>query len=304
MKFGAQFYVTAYTIDAVTLARALEERGFDSFWAPEHAALPAEPLTPYPATGGRIPVLYGQIPDPFVVLSMMAAVTTRMKLATGVCLVTEHHPLILAKTVGSLDRLSGGRLLFGIGTGWLPEVTELINPHSVKPWRYTQEAMAAMTALWRDGAAAFSGEFVSFPESICDPVPVQQPRPPVIVGAQPTDLAMRRIATWGDGWLAMGVTPDGIADARRRLAGECERLGRDPGEIEISVGVRSVSADVREAYEQAGADRLVALLYNHPSADVAIEDWGAAGLARMTAAPPTVEATLRALDFVAAQAGL
>lgn len=303
MKIGVQFFVTGYTIDAATLGKALEEAGFESYWAPEHAVLPARPAMDHPTTGGRIPDVYGQMADPFVVLGMMATATTTLKLGTGVCLVPEHHPLILAKTVSTLDNFSGGRVLFGIGTGWLPEVTTLLNPRATKPWKYTREAVAAMTTLWRDGRGAYDGELVAFPEVICDPVPVQRPRPPVIIGAQPTPLACKRIAEWGDGWLANGVTPEQVADGRKAITAECERIGRDPGTVEISVGVRDPGPEARHAYEAAGADRLVISLYNHPGTPIPMARWAELGAATI-APPPSAESTLRALDFVRERAGM
>lgn len=305
MKIGAQLAVTTHTIDAVTLARELEGRGFESYWAPEHTVVPKTPSIAFPMTGGEIPDVYHQMADPFVVLSMMAAVTDDLRLATGICLVPEHPPLTLAKEVSTLDAFSGGRFMFGLGTGWLTEVTTLHNPAAAeKPWGYTIDAVKSMKALWADEVAAYDGEFVSFPEMICDPRPVQRPHPPVIVGAQPTPLAMRRIASWANGWLATGVTPGQVSAARKLLDQECERNGRNPAEISITVGVRDPSEEIRDAYEAAGAERLMVLLYNHPGTRIPIEDWQAVGAATLAAAPPTSEETLRALDAVQRMAGL
>lgn len=305
MKIGAHLAVTTHTIDAVTLARALEERGFESYWAPEHTVVPEKPGIPFPMTGGEIPDVYHQMSDPFVVLSMVAAVTTRLRVATGVCLVPEHTPLTLAKAVSTLDAFSGGRFLFGFGTGWLREVTELHNPAAAaKPWGYTLEAVAAMKELWAHEAASYDGELVSWPAMVCDPRPAQQPHPSVIFGAQPTPVAARRIAALGDGWLATGVSPEGVAAFRAALDRECEQIGRDPGEIAITVGVRDPSAEIRDAYEAAGAERLMVLLYNHPGTPIALEDWYDVGVATLSARPPTPDETLRAIDAVAAMAGL
>lgn len=304
IKIGVQFYVTGYTVDAVTFATAAEDAGFESFWVPEHGVIPTKPSIAYPLTGGRIPDVYAQMADPFVLLSFAAAVTKKIKLGTGVCLVPEHHPLILAKTVATLDNFSGGRVLFGIGTGWLPEVTAYLNAHPDRPWRYTRETVEAMRALWSKGKAAYDGELVSFPEVYCDPRPAQQPHPPVIIGARPSDLALRRIAKWGDGWLAMDITPDELAERRKALMVECERIGRDPSEIEISVGVRDPSPRYQDAYGEAGADRLVVLLYGHPGTPLAMEDWADARLAGLTAPPPAPADTLRALEVTRDLAGL
>ncbi|MDQ7905243.1 TIGR03619 family F420-dependent LLM class oxidoreductase [Phytohabitans sp. ZYX-F-186] len=304
MKIGAQLAVTTRTIDAVTLARELEARGFESYWAPEHTVVPKHPGIPFPMTGGEIPDVYHQMADPFVVLSMMAAVTSRLRVATGVCLVPEHPPLTLAKAVSTLDAFSAGRFLFGLGTGWLREVTELHNPAAAKPWAYTIQAVAAMKGLWANESAAYDGDLVSFPEMVCDPRPLQRPHPPVIVGAQPTPVAASRIAAWADGWLATGVTPAQVAGFRAALDAECARIGRDPGEVSITVGVRDPSEEIREAYAAAGVERLMVLLYNHPGTRIPLEDWAAVGVATLSAPPPTPDQTLHALDAVAAMAGL
>ncbi|WP_459983087.1 TIGR03619 family F420-dependent LLM class oxidoreductase [Nocardioides sp. AN3] len=305
MKIGAQLAVTAHTIDAATLGRELEARGFESYWAPEHTVVPKHPAIPFPMTGGQIPDVYHQMADPFVVLSMMAAVTNELRVATGVCLVPEHPPLTLAKTISTLDAFSRGRFMFGLGTGWLREVTELHNPAAgAKPWGYTIEAVAAMKELWSHESAKYDGDLVSFPEMVCDPRPVQRPHPPVIVGAQPTPVAARRIAEWADGWLATGVTPAQVASFRAAIDAECTQIGRDPAEVTITVGVRDASAEYRDAYAEAGAERLMVLLYNHPGTRIALEDWAAVGVATLSAPPPTPEETLRALDAVREMAGL
>ncbi|GAA1866053.1 LLM class F420-dependent oxidoreductase [Pseudonocardia ailaonensis] len=305
MKIGAQLAVTTHTIDAATLARELEARGFESYWAPEHTVVPKHPTIAFPMTGGEIPDVYHQMSDPFVVLGMMAAVTSTLRVATGVCLVPEHPPLTLAKAVSTLDAFSGGRFLFGLGTGWLREVTELHNPAAAaKPWGYTIDAVAAMKKLWAHESAKHDGEFVAFPEMVCDPRPVQRPHPPVIVGAQPTPIAAKRIAAWADGWLATGVTPAQVAEFRTALEAECDRIGRDPAELSITVGVRDPSEHIREAYAAAGVERLMVLLYNHPGTPIPLEDWAAVGVATLSAPAPTPAETLRALDAVTAMAGL
>lgn len=304
MKIGVQFAVTGYTIDPTTLAKALEEARFESYWAPEHAVLPTRPSRTFPMTGGEIPAVYGQMADPFVLLSHIGAATTTLKLATGVCLVPEHHPLVLAKSVSTLDNFSGGRFIFGVGTGWLPEVTELFIETPDKPWRYTLESLEAMKALWSEGRAAYDGSLIRFPELICDPRPVQRPHPPVIIGASPSPLAIKRIAKHGDGWIAMGIGPEGIAQARAELSRECERIGRHPGSIEISVGVRDATPQIQRMFEDAGADRLIVLMYNHPGHEIPIEDWPAVGVQGLTDPPPAPADTLHALEQVQQRAGL
>jgi probable F420-dependent oxidoreductase len=305
MKIGAQLAVTAHTIDAVTLARELEGRGFESYWAPEHNVVPKVPTVPFPMTGGTIPDVYHEMSDPFVVLSMMAAVTTDLRVATGICLVPERHPLTLAKQISTLDAFSGGRFMFGLGTGWLAEVTAMHNTAAAeKPWAYTIESVKAMKALWSPESPAFEGKLISFPEMICDPRPVQTPHPPVIFGAQPTPVAMRRIAAHGDGWLATGLNPQQIGEALALLRAECDKIGRDFSELAITVGVRDPSEEIRDAYEAVGVERLMVLLYNHPGTRIPIEDWYQVGVDTLSAPAPTPDETLRALDAVQKMAGL
>ena len=268
MKLGIQFFVTSHTIDPITLGRAIEDAGFESFWLPEHAILPSNPATPYPMTGGKIPDVYGQMPDPFVLLGIIGAATTTLKLGLGLCIVPERHPLILAKSVSTLDWFSGGRLLFGVGVGWMREEIELFGTNFDTRWTFTRESVEAMRALWKDGVASYDGDLVRFQSVICEPLPAQRPGPPVIIGAGASERTYRRIAAWGDGWLAMSTSAAQVAVARKAIDIECEKIGRNPSEIEISVGVSDASPPVQREYEDAGADRLVVSLYNHPGGHV------------------------------------
>jgi probable F420-dependent oxidoreductase len=297
MRIGALFYPTAHTIDVITLARALEDGGFESLWVPEHAAVPVDP-TPHPLTGGPRPPIYSQKADPFVALSFAAAVTSRLKLGTGVCVVPEHHPLVLAKSVSTLDSFSGGRVLFGVGVGYQREEIELFGVDFATRWKYARESVDAMRALWRDGSASYEGELVRFPPVICDPQPVQRPHPPAIIGGLDSDRTHTRVATWGDGWLAAAVLPDRVAMARKAITEQCERLGRDPSKIEISVGVQDAGPDVQKAYEDAGADRLVVSLYNHPGEPIPYDQWHDAMVAAHVGPPPSPADTLQALDRI------
>ena len=308
MHIGILFYVTGYTIDAITLARSVEDAGFDSFWVPEHAILPTDFTTPYRMTGGAVPEVYGQMADPFVLLSYIGAATSTLKLGLGVCIVTEHHPLLLAKSVSTLDNFSGGRVLFGVGSGWAREEIELFGTAFDTRFQYTRESVEAMKALWRDGVAEYNGQLVNFPKVRCDPRPVQRPHPPVILGGAPTEALARKVATWGDGWIATGASAAQVATTRRLIDDECRRIGRDPADIEISVIVRGVTPRIQDAYEEAGATRLVLALYNHSGVPVHIDDSPDEYL-RMAAEshaskPPTPEETLRVLRTVAELAQL
>jgi probable F420-dependent oxidoreductase len=304
MKIGVLFYVTGYTVDPVTLGRALEDAGFESLWVPEHGVLPVQPDQPYPMTGGAIPAVYGQMADPFVTLGFVAAATDILGLGTCVCLVPEHHPLRLAKQVSTLDNFSGGRFRFGVGAGWLRNEVEAFGTDFSTRWRYTHQSIEAMKSLWRDGSAGYEGDLVHSEPVIVDPLPAQRPHPPVLLGASASEVTYRRIAAWCDGWIAIGVTPEQVAAARVAIAAECSKVGRDPGEIEISVGVRDATPAVQDAFAGAGADRLIVSLYNHSGESVPIDRWLEAAIAGHSNPPPSADDTLHAIEKIAKLAEL
>jgi probable F420-dependent oxidoreductase len=191
------------TLDVVTLARQAEQWGFDSLWMPEHAVVPVQVRTPLPPGTPSLEA-YAHIPDPFVTLAAAAGATTRLKLGTAVCLVPQRNPLVLAKEVASLDCVSGGRFLFGIGAGWLREEAELLGTHR---WAQTREHVMAMKTLWTQEQASFAGEYVRFPPLWCNPKPVQKPHPPILVGGM-LPKAFERVADYGDGWLPLNTDPN------------------------------------------------------------------------------------------------
>jgi probable F420-dependent oxidoreductase len=304
MKLGVHFYVTGYTIDPITIARAVEDAGFESFWVPEHAVLPTQRSTPFPMTGGEVPPLYGHMADPFVLLSFIGAATTTLKLGTGVCIVPERHPLVLAKQVSTLDNFSQGRVLFGMGVGWAREEVELFGVDFGTRWSYTREAVEAMKALWATGTAGYEGKYVSFPELVCDPLPAQAGGPPIIFGAFPSEVNFRRIAKWGDGWIAFGPGPEEVRQVRAGIDAECEKIGRDPSEIELSVGVWEIDPATRDAFEEAGADRLITVLYGHPGVPVSHDDFLKVAIDACHNPPPTPDETLAVLDGIVKRAKL
>ena len=192
MKIGLLMPFTEDTANPAEFCRAAEALGFESMWVPEHPILPANPKTPFPA-GGPIPPVYAHMGDQFVALSMAAAATKKLKLATGICLVPEHNPMILAKQIGSLDNFSGGRFIFGIGAGWLREETELLGGDFPHRWTQTAEYVAAMRALWTKGEASFEGKYVKFPAIRSYPRPAQPAGPPVLLGSRDKN-ALKRVA--------------------------------------------------------------------------------------------------------------
>ncbi|MGD9987568.1 LLM class F420-dependent oxidoreductase [Pseudonocardia sp.] len=304
MQVGVLFYVTGHTIDPVTLGRAVEAAGFDSVWLPDHPALPVKTDLPFPMTGGDFPRLYGEMADPFVTMGFLAAATTTLKVATGVCVVPGRHPLNLAKAASTVDNFSDGRLLLGIGAGYLREEIELFGVDFDTRWTYTRETVDFCRRLWRDGQAAYDGTIVTCPEVIIDPLPVQRPGPPIVIGGLNTRHTYRRIARWGDGWLATLPSPEQIAEGRKAITAECEAIGRDPAGIEISVLTHEADPALQEAYAEAGADRLVVQLYNHPGRAVTPDEWLEVGALAATSPAPTADQTLRALDLVRTRARL
>lgn len=269
MQIGILTFATERSLPVTELAMECEARGIESLWLPEHPVVPAAYETRYPLSeDGKLPRPYTELPDQFTLLTAAAAVTRQLRIGTGICLVPERDPVMLAHQVASLDWLSGGRFLFGIGAGWLREEMDLFTPHFSYRFGFMREAVAAMRALWTGKPAAFEGKWIKFPASVCRPCPVQQPHPPVILGGMGPN-ALRRVASWGDGWLPIATPPDALVDARRELDRLATNAGRDPRRIPFSVMIGAPpgaevpmldmmpSRDVIAAYRDAGADRVV-----------------------------------------------
>ena len=272
MNLGVLMFVTERTLPVTDLARACEERGIESLWVPEHPVVPAAHETRYPLSAdGKLPRPYTELPDCFAVLTAAAAVTRRLRVGTGICLVPERDPLLTALQVATVDWLSGGRFLFGIGAGWLREEMDLFTPHFPYRFAFMREAIAAMRTLWTAERPSFAGKWIRFPEVVCRPRPVQRPHPPVIIGGMGPDV-LRRVATWGDGWMPIAAPPDAITTARAEIGRLAREQGRDPRAITISVMLGAApgledpaldmlpSRDVAARYAEAGADRLVVSL--------------------------------------------
>jgi probable F420-dependent oxidoreductase len=205
MHVGVAMFCTDYAMPPTELARALEERGFESLWLPEHSHIPLSRLSPYPQ-GGELPKKYYDVMDPFVVLGAAAAVTTRLKIATGICLVPQRDPIQTAKAVATVDRLSGGRFLFGVGAGW--NADELAD-HGTKfkdRDKVMRERIEAMRVIWMRTTPEYRGEFVAFGPMMTWPKPVQKPHPPVLVGGEMPHGARRALA-YGDGWMPHARRP-------------------------------------------------------------------------------------------------
>jgi probable F420-dependent oxidoreductase len=260
---GIMMFPTDYAIDPATLAKEVEDRGFDSLWFPEHSHIPTRRESPYPG-GGDLPRMYLHTYDPFVALTAAAAATTTLRLATGICLVIERDTINTAKEVASLDRLSGGRFLFGIGGGWNRE--EMAD-HGTNPktrMRLMGEQVKAMKELWTQEEAEFHGEFVDFDPAWAWPKPLQDPHPPIYIGGMGPGVE-DRLLDYGDAWLPQRVGPDNIeefaqrADALQQRAADAGR-----GRIPMSLFGAETSPEALEGYRRIGLERAI---YGVSSAD-------------------------------------
>jgi probable F420-dependent oxidoreductase len=211
--------------------------------------------SPFPS-GGPIPENYAHFADPYIALARASGVTTTLKLGTGITLVPERNPLLLAKEIATLDRFSNGRFLFGIGAGWNREETEIMGGDFDHRWSQVREAVAVMKELWTKDEAEFHGRYYNFPPVRCNPKPVQQPHPPVILGGLAKNV-LRRVATWADGWMPNRITPAELENSRKVLDTLAAELGRDPASITISVYGQPPDRDLVRSLLNAGADRVV-----------------------------------------------
>jgi probable F420-dependent oxidoreductase len=260
MNVGIFHYLsTAYSIDPAVLAKRAEELGFDSLWLPEHPIFPVTTVSPFPL-GGPIPHFYAEIIDPFVGLAQASAVTQTIKLGTGICLVPERNPLLLAKEIATLDHFSGGRFIFGIGAGWVKEETQIMGGDFAHRWTQTQDAIMAMKALWTQEEAEYHGRYYDFPPVRSFPKPAQKPHPPIFLGSVTSPNVFKRIVAWGDGWMPVGVSLEQIKHGREALNELAAHAGRDPRSIQIVAFFVPPDPEALKAFEDAGADAaLVAL---------------------------------------------
>ena len=256
MNIGTSVTLPAYTIDPAFMAKKSEDLGFESIWYAEHAAVPVHSDSPFPATGGEIPWTYSHFTDPYIALARASGATSKIMLGTGITLVPERNPLLLAKEIASLDRFSGGRFLFGIGTGWLKEETEMMGGDFEHRWTQTREAIEVMKELWTKEEAEYHGRYFDFPLVKSYPKPLQKPYPPIILGGMAKNV-LRRVVAHADGWLPNRVTPADVEESRKKLDAMAAEAGRDPKSITISVYGQLPEHDVVHSLLNAGADRVV-----------------------------------------------
>tara|TARA_B100001123_G_C15298484_1_gene1020148 strand:+ start:121 stop:996 length:876 start_codon:yes stop_codon:yes gene_type:complete len=261
--------------DPAVVAKAAEDLGFNSYWVPEHPILPAASKSTYTADAAdedpELPDYLWQIPDPFVALARASATTSNIRLGCGVCLVPQHHPLILANEVASLDHFSDGRLNFGIGAGWNREEAEMLGVDFDHRWSQTKECVAILKELWSKEIAQWEGEYYSFSPVRCFPKPAQTPHPPIHFGSSGTPRVFKRIAEWGDGWMPTIRTLEEFAEGCERLRRACDKVGRNFDDIHVSPlvleGLFRTKGE-RDAFAAAGADEMIMWITETETAQV------------------------------------
>ncbi len=255
MKIGVFIFSTEYSIRMVKLARALEDRGFESLFVPEHTHIPVSRRTPFPG-GEPLPREYSNTLDPFVDLATAAAVTNTLRIGTGICLVSQRDPIVTAKAVASLDLVSRGRFEFGIGAGWNQDELESHGIRYEDRFNVMVDRVKAMQAIWTGEEASYGGEFTHIEPAWSWPKPVQKPYPPVILGGE-TKYTLRRVMDFCDGWMPRGnymADPSSVMETLRRYADEA---GRDMGSIAVSVFRAPPKADYLAQCQDAGVMRVV-----------------------------------------------
>ena len=261
MHFGVTMFMTDLTMGPVELARAVEARGLYSLYVPEHTHIPTERRTPPPTGDAELRDEYKRTLDPFVALAMAAAVTERIIVGTGICLVAQRDPIVTAKEVATLDRLSSGRFAFGIGFGWNADEVE---DHGIEMKRrrdVAREHVLTMQGLWRDDVASFDGEFVHLAPSWAWPKPARAGGPPVLIGGAPGPKLFAHVAEYAAGWIPIGGA--GVRSALPELRRECEARGRDPESLRIVPFGTIPDPGKLEYYESIGVKEVVLRLPSH-----------------------------------------
>ena len=256
MKFGASMFFTDYSMGPAELAVALEERGFDIVWAPEHSHIPTSRKSSF-ILGSELPKRYYDVMDPFVTLTAAAMATRTLKVGTGVCLVAQRDPIQTAKLVASIDRVSGGRFVFGVGNGWNEDEMENHGTAFATRHRRARENIEAMKEIWTRSEAEYHGEFVNFGPMMAWPKPVQKPYPSILVGGA-FPYSARRAIRYGDGWMPQVTerSPTPLIELIPKFRQMCAEADRDPDKMDISIGGQSPDADLAKRYRDAGVNRV------------------------------------------------
>ena len=256
MKFGASMFFTDYSMGPAELAVALEERGFDIVWAPEHSHIPTSRKSSF-ILGSELPKRYYDVMDPFVTLTAAAMATRTLKVGTGVCLVAQRDPIQTAKLVASIDQVSGGRFVFGVGNGWNEDEMENHGTAFATRHKRARENIEAMKEIWTKSKAEYHGEFVNFDPMMAWPKPVQKPYPSILVGGA-FPYSARRAIRYGDGWMPQVTerSPTPLIELIPKFRQMCAEADRDPDKMDISIGGQSPDADLAKRYRDAGVNRV------------------------------------------------
>ncbi len=255
MKYGIAIFATDETIDVPQLAVAAEDHNFDSLFLPEHTHIPASRRTPY-AGGGELPRYFYHLVDPLVSLAGAAVVTKKIKLGTGVILVPEHDPIVLAKELATLDRMSNGRLIFGVGAGWIAEEAENHGVAFNTRFRLMRERVEAIKAIWTQEDAQYHGRFVNFDPIWSHPKPLQKPHPPVLMGGR-TAASRKRAVAYCDGWIPTAIGAKELVPAIADLRQQALTAGRNPDSVSVTSFGASAKPDDLKLLEEAGVERAV-----------------------------------------------
>ncbi len=256
MKFGASMFFTDYSMGPAELAVAAEERGFDIVWAPEHSHIPVSRKTQF-VLGGDLPKRYYDVMDPFVTLTAAAMATKTIKIGTGVCLIAQRDPIQTAKLVASIDQISGGRFLFGVGNGWNQDEMENHGTAFATRHKRARENIEAMKAIWTQTKAEYHGEFVNFDPMMTWPKPVQKPHPPILIGGA-FPYSARRAIRYGDGWMPQVTegNPTPLTELIPRFRQLTAEAGRDPDAMDISIGGQAPDVDLIKRYDDLNVTRV------------------------------------------------
>jgi len=256
MKFGFSTNMTWHGAPVTDVARKAEKLGFESMWMGEHIVIPAEVSNPKLHVVDAIPPEYRNMAEPVVWLTAAAVVTSRIRLGFNICLVPQRHPILMAKQLASLDRISNGRILFGAGAGWIEEEAAVFGYPIKERWSRTMEYLRAAKKLWTEDAAGFEGEFVRFDPVYCYPKPLQQPHMPILIGSGGPGLnnsySLKRVAELADGWIPCFLSPAEMAAELEVLKGFCEKQGRDFGAMDISIVIPASQLGVGDDFASQG----------------------------------------------------
>ncbi len=252
---GIFYFATEYGHNVVDVARDAEQRGFESLWLPEHTHIPVSRKTPY-AGGVELPKEYAHTLDPFVALAAVATATKHIRLATGISLLIERDTITMAKTLATLDLLSNGRAILGVGGGWNREEAEHHGVEWSQRFQKLEEQITAIKVIWANEEASFHGEHVRFDPIWSWPKPIQRPRPPIVLGGE-TDHTLRRVIKYCDGWLPRARDPEIIVRGIARLNELAEEAGRDPESISVNVFAPRPDAELIDRFKGKGVARIV-----------------------------------------------